>query len=154
VALWLITGVIAGTLVDTTRDRFDPSTQGNGRWWVVSFGANLDRLREAALDTPEAYRRVVMAYQRAAAMAANVAQAQAVGPGRGPLSRILGRRNPQPIQAPPPMPGADESEPPAMFANQITPPFLWTWSVAVLGGLSLLSVIVLSNRIKSLDRLR
>jgi hypothetical protein len=41
-----------------------------------------------------------------------------------------------------------------MFASRMNPPFPWKWSVAVLSGLSLLSIVVLSNRIKSLDRLR
>jgi ABC-2 type transport system permease protein len=152
VGLWLITGGIAGTLVDSTRNRLDPHDAANGRWWVLSFGANLDRLREATLDTPEAYRHVVDAFQRAAASAANIAQGHVSEVGRGPFGLPFGRRNRQGMPPPPPPPTA--MEPPPMFANLITPPFPWSWSVGVLAGLSLVSIAVLSNRIKSLDRLR
>ena len=34
------------------------------------------------------------------------------------------------------------------------PPFPWVWSAGILGGLLVGSILVLSNRIKSLDRLR
>ena len=72
-----------------------------------------------------------------------------VRPGPGPLGRIFARRN-QPPPAPPPPP----PPPPAILDGLTHPPYPWTWSVLILGGLSLLSVLVLSNRIKSLDRLR
>jgi len=154
VALWLISGVIAGALVDSTRNRFDdPATAGkeSERWWSLSFGANLNRIREAALNTPEAYRQVVSAFQSAAAQAAEMAQGQMGGRNRGPFGLPFGPRNRPPATPPPPAP---PMEPPQMFASRINPPFPWTWSAGILGGLSLLSVLVLSNRIKSLDRLR
>ncbi len=154
VALWLISGVIAGALVDSTRNRFDdPATAGkeSERWWALSFGANLNRIREAALNTPEAYRQVVSAFQSAAAQAAEMAQGQMAGRNRGPFGLPFGPRNRPPATPPPP---AHPMEPPQMFASRINPPFPWTWSAGILGGLSLLSVLVLSNRIKSLDRLR
>ena len=41
-----------------------------------------------------------------------------------------------------------------MLADHIVWQFPWTWSAGVLGGLWLLSVLVLSSRVKSLDRLK
>jgi uncharacterized membrane protein YdcZ (DUF606 family) len=41
-----------------------------------------------------------------------------------------------------------------MLADLWVSQFPWTWSAGVLGGLWLLSVLVLSSRVKSLDRLK
>jgi hypothetical protein len=34
------------------------------------------------------------------------------------------------------------------------PPYPWGWAAGILGGLCVASLLVLSNRVKSLDRLR
>ena len=149
-ALWGTSGVIADVMVRASRDRMEEGA----RWWVVSFGSNLDRVREAALGTSEAYRKLVTTFQEAAMKAAEVAQGRMNGgPPRGPFGWLTGRRRP-PLPELPNRPPPGNLEAPPMFASRMNPPFPWKWSVAVLSGLSLLSIVVLSNRIKSLDRLR
>ncbi|HTK78666.1 MAG TPA: hypothetical protein VL371_25635, partial [Gemmataceae bacterium] len=41
-----------------------------------------------------------------------------------------------------------------MLADRMVWQFPWAWSAGVLGGLWVLSVLVLSSRVKSLDRLK
>jgi hypothetical protein len=41
-----------------------------------------------------------------------------------------------------------------VLADTMVSQFPWSWSAGVLGGLWLLSVVVLSSRVKSLDRLK
>jgi hypothetical protein len=41
-----------------------------------------------------------------------------------------------------------------MLADRMVWQYPWKWSAAVLGGLWLVSVLVLTTRVKSLDRLK
>jgi ABC-2 type transport system permease protein len=157
VGLWIITGTVAQTLVNMTRDPFGPNDPQARRWEVISFTSNLDRVREALLDTESAHRQITESLTRAAEVAQGQLGSASTG-RRGVFGRlIIGRRN----APPPPSPSFDDlgNRTPSdrdtpEFLRGLVSPYPWTWSVGVLAGLCVLSVAVLSTRIRSLDRLR
>lgn len=100
---------------------------------VVSYATNLDRLGDWLLDTDAAWVFVGKAIERPRSLIGPVANFQA----RGRLPQELTR------------PANDR-----MLSDRMVWQFPWTWSAATLGGLWLASVLVLSSRVKSLDRLK
>jgi hypothetical protein len=99
---------------------------------LFSYSSNLRRLGDAALGTDEAWVNV-----------AKVRRTIEV-----PTTAILGV-SPGPIKLPDPGP-FNEREYADFWLNQ----YPWTWSAAALTGLLIISASILSNRVKSLDRLR
>jgi hypothetical protein len=92
---------------------------------IVSYTTNLNRLGDWLLDTDSAWVTLGQAIERPRA-----AVAPMFGPG--------------------PVPPPNDRR----LADQMAWQFPWYWSAGVLAGLSLLSVGVLSRRVKSLDRLK
>ncbi|GIW88144.1 MAG: hypothetical protein KatS3mg108_2468 [Isosphaeraceae bacterium] len=156
--LWLISGMISQSVGSSLRhqDQRRP-------WEIISFTHNLHRVRQALLDTEAAHRQL----QDLLTQAQKAAEAAASGelPGglsslpppsqpRGPLARLFRPRRPpthpeltQRIRSS----AVEQNE---TLRNLLVSPYPWTWSAAVLGGLSLASIGVLSTRVRSLDRLK
>ncbi|MBX7106579.1 MAG: hypothetical protein K1X57_21060 [Gemmataceae bacterium] len=101
---------------------------------VVSYPSNLDRIGDALLGTDAAWVTIGKAIERP----------------RTTLGPIVAM-NIGPHQIPPELtePGNDRR-----LAELMVWQFPWGWSAAVLGGLLLLSLLVLTSRVKSLDRLK
>ncbi len=100
---------------------------------VCSYSANLDRIGDALLGTDAAWVTIGRAIERPRA-------------AFGPLAAMhAGGRLPREVTG-----AADERR----LADMVVQQFPWTWSAGVLGGLWLLSVVVLTTRVKSLDRLK
>lgn len=95
-------------------------------WSIVSYTSNLRRLQEVLLDTESARDQFHEAIQQ---FWQTMPQQPMAGPGFGPY------RRPEPF-------------------NWMVSPFPWPYAAAVLLGLTLLSVVILATRIKSMDRLR
>ncbi|MFO0810481.1 MAG: hypothetical protein U0746_17790 [Gemmataceae bacterium] len=100
---------------------------------IVSYATNLDRIGDWLLDTDAAWVALGRAVERPRAMIGPIAQMQAGG------------RLPRELTQP-----ANDR----MVADRLVWQYPWTWSAGVLGGLWLVSVLVLSSRVKSLDRLK
>jgi ABC-2 type transport system permease protein len=96
---------------------------------LLSYANSLDRLGDWLLDTDAAWVTLGAAIERPRAMAAPLARTQGVDLPAGPVND---RR----------------------LADRMTWQFPWYWSAAVLGGLWLVCVFVLTRRVKSLDRLK
>jgi ABC-2 type transport system permease protein len=96
---------------------------------LLSYGSNLDRLGEWLLDSDSAWVLLGKTAERPRAMAAPLARTQGVPLPSGPVND---RR----------------------LANQMAWQYPWYWSAGVLGGMWLLSVFILTRRVKSLDRLK
>jgi ABC-2 type transport system permease protein len=119
-----------GQLYSQARDA--QYAEGHTDWRpVISYATNLDRMGDWLLDTDAAWVTLGKTLER---------PRQAVGPMFG------GRR--------PPRPAPDEPVNERRLAERMVWQFPWYWSAGVLGGMSLVSVWVLSRRVKSLDRLK
>jgi ABC-2 type transport system permease protein len=131
VGLWVVSNMTADVLQQTVRREWCP---------VVSYTANLDRIREELLDTASARRQFLSLWE-----AGRDAGREAVRASLpfGPRRRRLFR--------PPPTP---EDEIPPLLRTPLHVRHPWTWSAGVLAGLFVLSAWTLSTRVKSMDRLR
>jgi ABC-2 type transport system permease protein len=132
VALWVVSNIGAETLQHTVRQEWCP---------LVSYGRNLESIRETMLDTASAQAQFQALYE-ATVRAGQEAARRAAG---GPLG-FLRRRRPEPPPPPPPTP--------AFIENLRLSKHPWRWSAGVLAGLFALSVWTLATRVKSLDRLK
>jgi ABC-2 type transport system permease protein len=121
--LWLVGGAASGVLMQP------------GRAWppLLSYTANLSRVRDALFDVDHEWERVGELFKAGERTIRSAS-------GFGPLGmRRRGRL------APPPPPGSRSSR-----SESLAP---WTWSAGVLATLGLASVVALSTRVRSLDRL-
>lgn len=100
---------------------------------LVSYVNNLDRMGDALLGVDAAWVALGRAVERPRAAFGPIANIQAGG------------RLPRELTQP-----ANDR----FLADRMAWQFPWVWSAGVLGGLWLLSVVVLSSRVKSLDRLK
>ena len=96
---------------------------------LLSYGNNLDRLGDELLDADGAWVLLGRVFERPREMIAPLAKGKGV-----PIST---------------RPANDR-----LFAERRVWQFPWYWSAGVLSGLWLVSVFVLSQRVKSLDRLK
>jgi len=128
VGLWIVSNVTASVLEQTVHKEWCS---------VVSYTANLDRVREVLMGTPAARKQFLDLWE-----AGRETQRKAE---RG--FRLFRRRPP-----PPPPPGRDET--PALLRTPEHVRHPWPWSAGVLAGLFALSALTLSTRVKSMDRLK
>lgn len=96
---------------------------------LLSYGMNLDRLGDALLDTDRAWVILGRTVEQPRAMIGPIAKGKGVPVPTGPAND---RR----------------------LADRMVWQYPWVWSAGVLTGIWLLSVFVLSQRVKSLDRLK
>jgi ABC-2 type transport system permease protein len=146
---WFISSLASGVLQETVRAEWCP---------LVSYTNNLGRIRDALLDAGTAWDRV--------ASLSEVGPRQIRGPmGMGPFGP--GRRpRPGRISPPVPPPPPDDEDGPdgpdgtssasrrqhrSAWAPATYP---WQWSAGVLAGLAAASLLVLTTRVRGLDRLR
>jgi ABC-2 type transport system permease protein len=107
--------------------------QGASDWRpLLSYAANLDRMADALLDTDSAW---VLFGKTIAVPRSMMAAAK---------GRPVGPMGPTPVGPP-----NDR-----ILADRQVWQFPWYWSAATLAGLWLLSVFILSRRVKSMDRLK
>ncbi len=161
VALWFLSGMISNALVTSSSRRgFDPTATPDLKWRVVSFTGNLDRVREGMLDTDAAFRQITEAILRGMETAQKAEAAAEAARGRGLAAMILGgrgRRQPRPDRDVDVTFGdttVSSRDGPDKIFEALKSQFPWTWSAGILAGLCAISVLVLSTRVKSLDRLR
>ncbi len=123
--LWLVGNVASGVLMQP------------GRAWppLLSYTTNLSRVRDAFFDVDHEWERVGELFRAGKGVVRSSS-------GFGPLGmRRRGRFSP-----PPPPPPSESAGAPAQAP--------WTWSAGVLAALGTASVVVLSTRVRSLDRLK
>ncbi|HKB35506.1 MAG TPA: hypothetical protein VKD72_03570, partial [Gemmataceae bacterium] len=139
----------SGVLQETVRADWCP---------LVSYTNNLSRIRDALLDAGTAWDRV--------ASLSEVGPRQMRSPmGMGPFGP--GRRSrPGGISPPKPPPPPEEEDLPAgpgdagsahrrpRRSEWAPATFPWQWSAGVLAGLAAASLLVLTTRVRGLDRLR
>jgi ABC-2 type transport system permease protein len=142
---WFISSMASGVLQETVRAEWCP---------LVSYTNNLNRIRDALLDSGTAWDRVT-SLSRVSPREIGMGP---FGPGR--RRGRFGRTPP----APPRPPDADElmeaiggpspghGHPSRSAWAPATYP--WTWSAGVLAGLAAASLLVLTTRVRGLDRLR
>jgi len=132
IGLWLVSWVAGNILTTLVRQDWCPT---------VSYLHDLLRIREALIDTRSARNKL-----RELTQAGQEQVRTQVRPSFNPFRRRVGpAQPPPPIYRPPPPPGQDAN------GNSSYP---WQLSAGVLAGLGVLSVLILSTRVKSLDRLK
>jgi ABC-2 type transport system permease protein len=141
---WFVSSMTSGVLQETVRAEWCP---------LVSYTRNLNRVRDALLDAGPAWDRITSLSQ--------VSPREMRGPmgGLGPFGP--GRRRGRFGQGPPPPPRSADAEATgsqAAEARSRSPwapaTYPWQWSAGVLAGLAVASVLVLTTRVRGLDRLR
>jgi ABC-2 type transport system permease protein len=139
---WILSGQAAEVLDRTVRQDWCP---------VVSYTRNLGRVREGLLGTVAARDEFLSLADRARA-AAGIAAREAA---RQSMPFGLGRRR-RPLEPsdfnvePGP---AVKREPPQLLRLE-SDSWPWTWAASALAGLFVVSVVTLTTRVKSLDRLK
>lgn len=132
IGLWVVSGIVGEILTDTAKQPWCP---------VVSYQNDLLRIREAMLDTRGAREKLSTLFDEGRRQATG-----ALFGGRRGFFTPPSRRPPPPPRRPrPARAGWDED------GNATFP---WQWSAGVLAGLAVLSIVTLSTRVKSLDRLK
>jgi ABC-2 type transport system permease protein len=153
---WIMSWLVAGALITTSSRGANSPQEMNTYWKIVSFPGNLDALRKGMLNTDAAYAQLKASYLKAMQSVVKTARIAETA-RRGPIARIFGgRRRDQDAQS---ERGANDIEqlsklPAPPFIEALRPPFPWSWAAAVLAALSVLSLCILSTRVRSLDRLR
>jgi len=148
---WLVTNMLSGTLFGVMR----------GEEWplIISFTRNVHRVGEELLGTEAAWAKVDEVVRTSRAMMKQQA-------GRLPIPGINpGMRHTNPPSQPE---GSGRVGLPRMtrfdrttnqyVSTEVSSPwrslFPWTWSAGVLAGIGVISLCILSFRVRSLDRLR
>jgi ABC-2 type transport system permease protein len=140
IGIWIISETSAGVLFLTIHRDWCP---------LLSYTANLGRVREALLDTPTARAKVVALFQAGQDQVRRSARSGPFGRRRSSASVSDG---PSP---PPPAPPRDRNVTSSGGQDAGgSAPYPWQWSAGVLAGLGALSLWILSSRVRSLDRLR
>jgi ABC-2 type transport system permease protein len=144
-ALWLIGNVASGILVRTVRADWCP---------LVSSTENLNRIRDALIDTEAAWKQVSGVFGAAEEGLGAPPPGAASGRGRrrglGFLLLRRPRQEPRGANSEAARPAASRERRSA-FAPAEYP---WQWSAGVLLGLGVLSCGILATRVRALDRLR
>jgi ABC-2 type transport system permease protein len=134
---WLISSVAAGVLEGAVGAEWCP---------LVSYTNNLNRVRDALLDAGTAWDRVTSLSEVGPPGIGGRMGMGPFGPGRGGvrISRV------------PPPPDSEEPPPtaPRQRSSWAPPTYPWQWSAGVLAGLAVASLLVLTTRVRGLDRLR
>lgn len=130
---WFIGSMAANVLEGTVGAEWCP---------LVSYTRNLNRVRDALLDAGTAYDRVTSLTQ---------VSPREIPVFGGPFGRgrRRGRFGPTPPEPPVPVGAA-----PGPRSPWAPPTYPWPWSAGVLAGLAVVSLLVLTTRVRGLDRLR
>ncbi len=138
IGIWVVSGVASSVLGQTIHKDWCP---------LLSYTANLTRVRDAMLDTQTSWDKITTLFQ-----AGQNQLRQAAQPGR---FRRRGGVNITVVPPPPPgPPAAHVSSASDSDGTEKTTAYPWQWSAGVLAGLCVLSVWILATRVRSLDRLR
>ena len=115
---------------------------------LASYAADLESVRDALFDSDAEWKRLSDLFR--ASQEAMMRTAEGMGPRRrGGFTFPFGPRSePPPPPTPPPAPPPDAG---ADLGSQRPP---WGWSAGLLVVLGVASVVVLSTRVRSLDRLK
>jgi ABC-2 type transport system permease protein len=143
--LWLVGDIASGVLVRTVRADWCP---------LVSYTENLDRLRDALIGAEPAAQQVMDLFN---AGQEGLNRSPLGGPfgrggplrGRGARARAANSRTETSVSTGA-QPGAARQRRLA-FAPAVYP---WQWSAAVLTALAAISCVILTTRVRTLDRLR
>jgi ABC-2 type transport system permease protein len=143
--LWLIGDIASGVMVLTVRADWCP---------LVSYTQNLDRLRDALIGAEPAARQVMDLFN---AGQEGLNRSPFSGPlGRGGVLSARGARA-QPANSPTgPLTstGASAHAPRRRRLAFAPAEYPWQWSAGVLAALAAISCVILTTRVRSLDRLR
>lgn len=139
IGLWVVSGVASTVLNQTIHKDWCP---------LLSYTANLTRMRDAMLDSQTSWDKVAALFQ---AGQNQLRQAARPNPFQRRSGRVKFSANPPQPPAPPTAGGNSTTNARGPWQTSSYP---WQWSAAVLAGLGVLSVWILATRVRSLDRLR
>jgi ABC-2 type transport system permease protein len=143
--LWILSNVGANVLEQTIERPWCP---------LVSYTGNLNRIREALLDTRSARAQVRGLFQAGERMGMDAAGSTGFG-RRGRRGGLADASAHPPLSPASPRPGMVGGAVPASGAGEEPGSgYPWPWSALVLLGLGGGSVWTLSTRVRSLDQLR
>jgi ABC-2 type transport system permease protein len=140
---WSISSVSSTVLQNTVGAEWCP---------LVSYTANLNRMRDALLDAGTAWDQITTLGEAGRREVTGRMGIGPFGPGRGPSRRAV----PPPDRPSPGRAPADDSPGnPRPIRSPWTPAeYPWQWSASVLAGLAVVSLLILTTRVRGLDRLR
>jgi ABC-2 type transport system permease protein len=145
VGIWVVSGVASGVLNQTIRQDWCP---------LISYTGNLNRVREALIDSETAWGKISGLFQTGQDKIRDAAGQELSGRRRrGRFGFNFGPAPPAP-PAPPAAPSASHSHIGNDRSTGKIASYPWQWSAGVLAGLAGLSVWILATRVRSLDRLR
>ncbi|APW61345.1 ABC transporter permease [Paludisphaera borealis] len=137
IGLWMVGGVASGVLKHSPYREWSP---------LVSYTMNLSQVREALFDVDRERERVGELFRAGKSTLDSASRFGPLGLGK---RRGRGDRDPITPPIPPSPPGGKNNA-----TNLASAPVPWTWSAGVLAGLGAASIVVLSTRVRSLDRLK
>ncbi len=144
---WFISSLTSGILQETVRADWCP---------LVSYTENLARVRDALLDAGTAWDRVASLSEVSPRRIRGPMGMGPFGPGRRPGRGGIAA----PVPPRPPVPHDPADGPDDLATSQrrrtgwAPATYPWPWSAGVLAGLAVASVLVLTTRVRGLDRLR
>jgi ABC-2 type transport system permease protein len=140
---WIVSNLTSGVLASTVRAEWCP---------LVSYTSNLLRIRDALFDAETAWNQVTSLFDTGRQQ---LSDSVSIGPfGRARRIRPRGLATSPPAvskEASAVRRSGSDRRPRSVFGPETYP---WQWSAGVLAGLAVISVGVLTTRIRSLDRLR
>ena len=143
IGIWVVSNVASSVLEQTIHRDWCP---------LLSYTANLTRMRDALLDSDTAWGKVSTLFRGSQDQLREAAGSGPLRrPRRGRFNVSVGRPAPPAPPAPPTIPGGNDSD--SQVSSQ-THRYPWQWSAGVLAGLGVLSIWLLATRVRSLDRLR
>lgn len=141
VGIWVVSNVASGVLERTIRQDWCP---------LVSYTGNLDRVREALLDSDAAWKKVTALFQAGQDKLRDAAGSGIPGRRHRRFSFGLGPS----IPGVPPVPDEIDAKSGRGASAAMGATYPWPWSAGVLVGLTGVSAWILATRVRSLDRLR
>lgn len=140
IGLWVVSNIMATAMDNILQRDWCP---------VIAYTTNLQRLGQSFLGTYHAYQQVLQLVTQVEKIASL------------PMGAMMSRRRQGGGFLPPPPPSPEQLEKmsPRRARNvqrnsPYAEPYPWTWSAGVLAGMFILSMGILTMRVKSLDKLR
>ncbi|MGC8643596.1 MAG: ABC transporter permease [Isosphaeraceae bacterium] len=140
IGIWILSETSAGVLYGTIHREWCP---------LLSYTANLGRMRQTLLDAENSRHKVTALLQAGESQFRRAAPPGPFGRGRSGFHVGIGHVPPAPSP-----PVRVELGPGEGTDDDTSEAYPWQWSAGILAGLVGLSLWILSTRVRSLDRLR
>jgi ABC-2 type transport system permease protein len=143
IGFWVVSGISSTVLEQTIHRQWCP---------LLSYTGNLNRIRDALLDSETAWAKVSNLFQRGQDQFRQAERSRSSGRRRRVVTNLIfPKAKSAPAPPAPPEGGSSAGTSPETTSGTTYP---WQWSAGVLASLGLISVWVLATRVRSLDHLR